>query len=235
MKAQDIVLAAMRKLRVAKAGFSPSDAEMRDGLENLNTMLKSWSADALFIPFRTKETLTLTAGVNPHTIGTGGTLNTVAPMQINTAVIRVGDHDYELDNRTAERYAKDVLKNVQARPEWFYYERGQNATVALGKLYFEYVPDTNYTLILDSYKPFTPLATLTSDNEFPDIYERPLIFGLAVDMAPEWGKEPSPTVVRIANASKMEVMALNFSERVPIMNIDRSLRPRRRFDINVIY
>lgn len=234
MNAQEIIHAAMRKLRVKKAGFSPSAAEMTDGLEVLNTLVKSLPAENLLVPFRTLESLTLTSGTNPHTIGSGGTLSTTMPLDIESAVIRDGDGDWPLTKKTAREYERLHIKTTSGRPDWFYYERGQNSTTPLGRIYFDYVPDANYTFRLTSYKPLSTFATLTTDVTLPDLMERFLIYNLAIDLAPEYGKEPSPAVASMAVQTRRALKDFVTAERVPVLNFPSALRRRPSYHIDEI-
>src|SRR3972149_6552236 len=133
MNAQQYITAALRKIRVKRRGFDLSSEDLDQGLEALNVMLQHWSIDDLIIPYRTRETLTITSGTNPHTIGTSGTFNTTQPTDIITATIRSSGSDFELDVKTLQEYEREPVKATTGRPDWLYFERG----LTLGNIFFE--------------------------------------------------------------------------------------------------
>jgi hypothetical protein len=67
---------ALQDIRAIGIGRAVTDEEASRALTRLNSMLAGWAADGLLVPYRNIESLTLTQGTNPHTIGSGGTLNT---------------------------------------------------------------------------------------------------------------------------------------------------------------
>lgn len=230
MNAQEALTAALRKLRVKRLGYSLTNEEATDGLEVMNTMLKGWSTHNLLIPFRTRESLTLTQGVNPHTIGSGGTLNTTIPIDLESAVITVGGEDFPLDIKDEHAYRDVSNKTLQGQPEWLYYERGQS----LGRIYFDQVPDAAYTFVLTSLKPLTTLTSLTTNLTLPDEAERAVVLNLAVDLAPEYGKEPPTSLLREAKLALKVLKNKYAATRVNAVSVDNAVRARRGYHINRI-
>lgn len=231
MNARGAILSAMRKIRVARAGFDPSAEEVDDAFELLNSMIRSWSLENLVIPSRVQEDVPILSGVNPQTIGTGGQVNTAQPMSIEAATLRNSDGDHPLDILfTAQQYQRIRIKTLQGRPDRVWFERAQN----LGKLYFDYVPDEAYTLSMVSLKPLTAFATQNTDLTVPEEYELAITHNLAVLLAPEYGKEASPTVQNFADSSLRSIRAKNLASRVPIITPDAALLRPRPFNIDVI-
>lgn len=224
-------MSAMRKIRVARAGFDPSAEEVDDAFELLNSMIRSWSLENLVIPSRVQEDVPILSGVNPQTIGTGGQVNTAQPMNIEAATLRNSDGDHPLDILfTAQQYQRIRIKTLQGRPDRLWFERAQT----LGKLYFDYVPDQAYTLSMVSLKPLTAFATQNTDLTVPEEYELAITHNLAVLLAPEYGKEASPTIQGVADSSLRSIRAKNLASRVPIIVPDAALLRSRPFNIDVI-
>lgn len=231
MNAREALTAALRKIRVKRLGYTLTSAEATDGLEVLNTMLRGWSAQNLLIPFRTRETLALTASVNPHTIGSGGTLNTGIPVDIESAVITVGGEDFPLVQRDEHAYRDVPNKTLAGQPEWFYFERGQT----LGRFYFDQVPDAAYTFVLTSLKALTAIASLTTDLTVPDEAERAIVLNLALDIWPEYKDgEPSASLQREAKVALKVLKNKYAATRVNAVPVDNAVRLRRGFHINRI-
>ena len=231
MNARGVIESALRKIRVARAGFDPAAEDVNDAFELLNAMVSSWAGESLLIPYRHREAFTLTAALNPHSIGPGGAIDTVQPMKIEALVLNDGAADYDVDVLfTAQEYQKIRVKGLTARPERVWFERG----LTTGSLYFDFVPDAAYTGSMLSLKPITRFASLSTDLPVPEQYELALTFNLAVLLAPEYGKEAPGTVQRFAESSLRIIKDQVVRSRVPIAEVDPSLLRSRRFDINVI-
>lgn len=230
MNADEFIAAALRKIRVAKRGFSVSAEDSENGLEALNAMLGNWSAQELMVPAVTRETLALTAGTNPHTIGAGGTLNTAQPTDIIAATIRDSDIDFPVRPYSVERYQWEDDKLATGRPENLYFSRG----ASLGSIFFDLVPDANYVFILDSMKPLSRITDKTAEYSIGEEYEEAIIYNLAMRLAPEYGKEPSQAVVMIAENALRTIKTNNLGMRVPTLAVDRALLGPSPFNFNEI-
>ncbi len=68
---QDIIKRALRLIGVLASGEVLLADQLKDGLEALNDMCDSWNTEKLVIWVATRNTFTLTAGINPHEIGPG--------------------------------------------------------------------------------------------------------------------------------------------------------------------
>jgi hypothetical protein len=216
--ALDLITGAARLLGVVRKGEALDADEASDGLSALNDMLASWSSERLFVSVRTRDNFTLTASAT-HTIGTGQTLNTVAPIRISDAFIRNGDLDYPLTIITDEEYDSLALKTLAASPpSCINYIKSNTSNVGTIRLYP--VPSASDSLYLLSEKVATQVA-LTSDTVFlPHAgFKRAIKYNLAIDLAPEYGVEPSNAVVAIAKTSlgaiKLEV-ARNMKMRAKV-------------------
>jgi hypothetical protein len=73
-------------------------------------------------------------------------------------------------------------------------------------------------------------AVLTTDLTFPPGYLRAFVYNLAMEIAPEFGVEPSPQVTRIAMTSKRNLKRINNPD--DIMSMPYSLiATRQRFNV----
>lgn len=216
---------ALKKLRVVGTGRSMTAEQSTDMLAMLNSMLALWSADDLLIPYRTRETLSLTAGTNPHTIGTGGTLNTTQPMDIHEITLTSGGTRYPLTSMSMDEYHRVPDPTISTLPERYCFERG----LTTGSIYFDYTPDSAYSAELVILKPFTGFAALTTDDDLPNEYEVPIVFNLAVYGAADWGKEVSQSTMAIAEQSLATIRRNVSASRVPKLQFPAELRPHRGF------
>jgi len=205
MIANTIINAALRKLLVTPSGGSPTTAQYSDGLEVLNDMVNSWSAQRDLIYEDTKENLTIPAGTQSITIGPTGDLITGRPLKITVATLRDNNIDYVMKLISEREYQGFSQKNNVSRPYRLYYRN----TWPNGTMYFEYTTDQAYTLILTSMKQLSTFPDGTTDVSLPDYYERALKTNLTIELADEMGagNRVSSTMYKIADESKTAIIS----------------------------
>lgn len=216
--AGDLVRGALRLIGCIASGEAVEASEASEGLEALNEMLSSWRGESLFAYQRLEETFTLTPGVANYTIGPSGTFNTTRPDDVLSAFVRDGDLDYPLGRYdTRDEYDQIGLKTIQGIPESFFYD----SAVPLGTLLLYYVPDKAYGIKISSYKQLQSFSGLTTAIVLPPGYNRAIRFNLALELAPEYERTPSPWVVKTAQEAKASVKSQNLrigclsTERLP--------------------
>jgi hypothetical protein len=215
MTGRELIYAAARVAGVRKLDSDQLD----EGLIALNTMIDFFGAEVLMLLALTREEFTLVQGTRTYTIGSGATFNTVRPKRIRTATLRdSGDQDYTLDIVGIKDYSEVQLKTTETRPGRLFY----HAEYATGTIYFDYEPDAAYTLILWSFKNATQVATLDTEISFPVEYEKLIKYNLGVELAPEYGAEPSKTITRIARETK-DALIGEHASAVPTLSCDRAI------------
>jgi hypothetical protein len=81
-----------------------------------------------------------------------------------------------------------------------------------------------------SVQELTQPATLSTDLFFPPGYMRAFAYNLAMEIAPEFGVEPSPQVQRIAMTSKRNLKRIN--NPYDVMSLPYAIvANRQRFNI----
>jgi hypothetical protein len=204
--ALDIIHGALRLLQVKSPDVALTADEANDALDSLNLMIDSWANESLMLHHITSETFTLTAGLNPHTIGTGGTFNTDRPTDIQAMTVKVGNVDLPVTLLDYDDYAVIKLKTLQnLYPQYAYYE----PTYPLGTLWLYPVPSQASSITIYSEKPLTQFANLTSTFSLPPGYAKAMKFNLAVDIAPEYQTEPGQSVVGQAVVTKALIKRKN--------------------------
>jgi len=202
--ARSIIKSTLRKIHVLGKG-APLDAdEANDALETLNDMLSIWSAEGDMIFTESKETFNLTGAVS-YTIGSGGTFNTVRPQYISAAFVSQGDTDYSLGSIDNQQYSRISQKDIASIPECYYYDAGY----PLATLYLYPKPSSVSTITLYSFKPLTAFTNLDTDFAMPEEYKAALIYNLAIWIAPEYERDASMEIKRIARNSKDAVVSQN--------------------------
>lgn len=196
--ALDIVRGAAQLIGVVFKSEALDADEANDGLIALNDLLDTWSNDSLTTFANTLESFSLT-GAASYTIGTGGNFNTSRPINIVTAVVRIGTIDYDLTPITQEQYQLDIAvkSTTSPIPSFITYDNG----FPLGTIKMYAVPTAGGTLYLESNKPLSNLSALTTTVSLPPGWKRALKYNLAIDLAPSYGAEVPDGVAAIARTS----------------------------------
>ena len=217
----------MRTARVIRKGFTPSNEEMNDGLEALNMIIGSISAEYI-IPNRTIEAITPSSSAASYTIGSGGDFNTARPILIENIYLQDANSvDYPLRQMDKAQYMRIIVKNVTTLPSRYFY----NPSYTTGTIYFDSVLDhTTYTSVyIDSIKPLTQLATLTTTISLPDEYLGFFKDLLAIDLASEAGKQIDSIIVGRTEAFKRNLKKNTMMNNMPVLTTE--LTGGGRYDI----
>ena len=199
MTVQELIKSALRKLGVIGTGQTPSNDIMQDSLETLNMMLKSWALDGITIKGTVRESQTLTVDQVEYSWGTGGDFTSTAPTTIISATVKEGTTEYgPLYIIGPVDYRSISDKASSGTPQKLYY----NKTSPLAYLYLYPAPSSAYTLEIDSVKHITGFTSLTEDVTIPDEMLLAIKQNLTLELAPEYGRQPSPMRITEAQRSK---------------------------------
>ena len=245
--ARDIIVQALRKLGIGTPGETLAADEMNACLDALNVMLKSWSGRSLLTTAQVEEGFPLNGGYASYQIGVGSWqsgfgasptalgFNTVKPITICSSFIRDQNKtDYPISLISREEYNAFDTKSNTGLPENLFYDPGptqQNIRTGTINLYLTPDSTNTYTLFIVSEKPFTTFATLNTAYTFPDVYERAMIYNLAMELAPEYGKTVHPEVVASADEALDIVEAINSSNKRTIVDLGLPGMSRRTGNI----
>lgn len=224
---RDVITGSLRLIEEAGAGEIPSAESINDGLYSLNSMISSWSIQGNLIFTRTSETFTLTGGDASYAIGPTGDFVTTRPLEIEYMTLSSGDVDYTLQELSEQEYVTMALKTVQGIPYGFYYD----GNYPNGTIKFYPTPSTNFTISVYSNKPLTESSSVNDTLVSPEGYERALRYNLAVEIAPEYGKQASMSVSKIAVESKNAIRAQNGRNGAEKMRVDDALMMNGRYDV----
>ena len=234
MVVQDWLTASLRKLGVFASGETPTPENLADALSAGQSMLRSWAAERINVFASVKESVTLTSGTFLYTWGTGGSINSDRPHQIlGASIVDSSGVTHLVDIISEGKYRSITVKATISRPYALFFQ----PTFPLANVYLYPVPDTAETFSLDSLKAFTETSSFTALSDtlsFPPQYEEPLIYNLAVRLAPEFGKAISAEVAAIANSSYNRIITLNSANQVePVaVIVPASASHRARYSIN---
>lgn len=201
--AAEIIDNALKKLGAIASGENASSAEQASALVSLNQLIESWSNENMLIFDDNEETFALTTSQSSYTMGSGGDFNTTWPIKITDARLKVttSTPNYELNIDILELDEwKDITQKTTTSniPMAIYVD--YSYPLATIKVYP--VPSSAESLILNSQKLITSFATAATSASLPPGWLRALEYNLAVEIASEYGLEPSMMVQKIALESK---------------------------------
>lgn len=205
--AQTLIDRALRLISAIASGESPTAQESADALVALNNMLESWQTDKLTVYAFVDTSVTLNASDGSYTVGPSGDFNlTPRPPKIEQCFVRASDIDYPIELIDKERWFAITDKTVESDiPEYAYYE----PTLATGTLQLWPVPNTANSLHIITWTTVSSLASLATTVTLPQGYERAIAYNLAVEIAPEFEREASKTVMKIAQDSYAAIKRVN--------------------------
>lgn len=224
-KARDLVRGSLQLISVIGVAETPTAEDLSDALSSLTGMLETWSTERLTIFRTTREVFPLVSGQKTYTMGPGGDFDTDAPVTVQFAGLQLttSTPQAELDLRiiTVEQNADIVMKDMQSTiPRDLYVENGAPFT----SLTFYPVPTFAHEAVIYSQKQLIAVNDANTDLVLPSGYWEAMKYGLAIELAPLYGKEPSQTVVSQFMKKKAAIKRANF--RPVLMKGDRALMGR---------
>lgn len=219
--ALDLISGAMRLFGAIGQGEDPSASEASNGLDALNELLDSWSADRLMVYTIARQLFPLVSGKQTYTAGPGGDFDMTWPQKIERCGIVVNQPstfplEIPIEVIDVRQWSEVSLKSLTGASSWptlVYPE----STYPLNKLNFWPIPNySDLQVALYSWQALTQFPDLTTDFSFPPGYLKAVRYGLAVAYAPEFGTEASATVQAIAANAKYQIEVVN----VPVLRLD---------------
>lgn len=230
--AGDQINRALRLLGVLAEGETPSAATSQDALMALNQMIESWNTERLAV-FSTQDQVFLwPAGVGNQTRTLGPTGNFVG-----LRPILIDDATYFRDPGTnvsfgvklinQQQYNGIAVKTVTSTyPQVMFV----NNTFPDVTMTIYPVPTRELEWHFVSVEELSNPATLATELYFPPGYLRAFAYNLAMEIAPEFGVEPSPQVQRIAMTAKRNLKRINNPDDVMSMPY-AIVSNRQRFNV----
>lgn len=206
MTVRELVAGSLRLIGAIASGEVPSASEQSDALLTLNDMIESWSTDGLMIYETKREVFSLTPSQQTYTMGVGGNLNSSRPMRITSAAIINGTNEIPIAIVTVDQWAAIGLKNTLSPISQMIYPEG---SFPLEKINLWPIPNVANSLVLYSIKPLAAFASAEDNISLPPGYSKALRYNLAIELCPEYGREPSPVVVAHAEDSKANIKRQN--------------------------
>lgn len=215
MTLKELLYKSLRITNVTASGEVPSADELTDALQTFNTMLDSWSADSLSVYRKTRETFNLVAGQQSYTLLSGGDFDSSGNAQVNYAGTLISNIEYPLQKVETKQWSEITSRQLYNNiPDTFYVtNQGTVTGDATGfTISFSPTPNSNHQVALYLNKDLQKLTSsqYETDLSLPSGYEQALIYNLSVELHIEYGRQPNPVVIKIANDSKAQIMRSNF-------------------------
>ena len=228
--AGDQINRALRLLGVLAEGETPSAATSQDALLALNQMIDSWSTERLSVFCTQDQIFTWPAGQYIRTLGPSGDFIGLRPVLLDDATYfrDPGTNvSFGIKFINQQQYNGIAVKTVTSTyPQVCFVNMGfPDVTLSI---YPRPTRDLEWHFV--SVQILAEAATLGTDLFFPPGYMRAFAYNLAMEIAPEFGVEPSPQVQRIAMTSKRNLKRINNPDDVMSMPY-AIVATRQRFNI----
>lgn len=224
---RDLIKGSLRLIGAIDPGESIEAQEATDALQTLNDLIESLSNQKLMIYQSVREEFTLTSGDGEYSLGASGDFNTTRPIKVEQACIEVQDaepYEIALEILNPQEWAGITTKGLTSEnPSKVFFAN----TYPTDTVYLYPVPTATNKLVLYSWKPLSSFANVSADVSLPQGYFRMLKYNLAVELAPEYGKEASATVYKIAEDTKNQIKIVN----TKMLYIGSDIETNKRFNI----
>lgn len=210
MTGRDLLSESLRKIGALANGESLTASELVNGLVTINNMLKSWNISPLLIFKVTSSVFSLVAGQQSYTMGTGGNFNAARPTKIARAGIVIGTQEYPLEIITVERWAEIQDKSSSGEIPQYLYAEG---TYPLETVNLWPKPSQAHSIALYTHTPLTAI-TANDDIEMPDGYLRAIISNGGIELCPEYGRQATPELIKVASESLAAIKKKNSKPRL---------------------
>lgn len=202
----DLIRSSMRLIGAIATGETPTAEEMADGLLVLNDMLENWSTETLSVWGSSNQTFNLVANQATYTIGPAGNWNTTRPQSLDDAYMNFNGVDFPVKVISQEMYNEINLKTMrQPIVERLLYVN----EFPLGVATVWPVPTNSAPITLTMKRLLTFPVQATDTLTGPPGFLKAMRYCLAVELAPEFGVEASPTVIAVAADSKGDYKRAN--------------------------
>ena len=227
--AGDQISRALRLLGVLAEGEPMSAEVAQDSLMALNQMIDSWNTEKLSTFVTQDQVFTWPAGEISRDLGPSGDFVGNRPILMDDATYYKAPNgvSYGIKFINQQQYDGIAVKTVTSTyPQVCWVNMGfPNVTLTV---YPKPTQDLEWHMI--SVQELDQPATLDTVLYYPPGYLRAFTYALAMEIAPEFGVEPSAQVQRIAMTSKRDLKRINNPDDVMALPY-AMVANRQRFNI----
>jgi hypothetical protein len=232
--AGDQINRALRLIGMLAEGELPSTETANDCLVALNQMIDSWNTERLSVFNTIDQVFTWPAGeiqrhLGPNGASLGG-FDGIRPILLDDATYYRDpgtNVSYGIKFINQQQYDGIAVKTVTSTYPQVMWINMEYPSIQM-TVYPRPTRDLEWHFI--SVQELDQPATLNTVLAFPPGYLRAFTYALAMEIAPEFGVEPSPQVQRIAMTSKRDLKRINNPDDVMSMPY-AIVATRQRFNI----
>lgn len=212
-----IISRALRIVGAIGQGETPSTEAITEASEILNDLIKEWETDGMQLWCVKEYSFTPVAGTSSYTIGTGATINEIAPTKLlqawnrsttnlDTPVLLITRHEYNMLGS----------KTTQGTPTQLWYNPpGEiSGTENQGTITLYVTPDANYvsnfTIRFTGVRPLQDFDSSTDVMDFPQYWGNAVVWGLADQLSYEYGVGLSERAMIAKKAEQHKDKALSY-------------------------
>jgi len=183
-----VILGALKKVGAISQGETPTTSQVSDASDTFNSLIKAWQADGLPLWKIKKQGFPLVQGQSKYNTTTDWLL-TSKPLKITQVLIHdnISKADIQLITVSRQEYNLLGMKTNQGTPTQYYYDIQSTS----GDINLYPVPDTysatNRELQVIYQDQFNDILSANEFPDFPSEWNRALVYGLASDLADEYG------------------------------------------------
>lgn len=211
---RDLLTDALLQLGVLDPSEAIDAGAANAALRELNRMVSSWANDDLMIYTVDRRTFAMIANQQDYTIGVGGTFNTpypVRPGQINLVSVILNGVELPVQILNDEQWRDIALKGpYQTVPSTIPLYMWADGNFPLDGLHFYPVPTTGIPIIMSVWGQITAFQSINDVVMLPQGYEDAIVQSLAVRLSPQYGIQPNPATVSLAQNAKMHIKSQNW-------------------------
>jgi hypothetical protein len=214
---------------VLAEGETPSASVSQDSLMAMNQMIDSWNTERLSVFATQDQVFTWPASLISRTLGPTGDFVGLRPVLLDDSTYFRAPNNvsYGIKFINQQQYNGIAVKTVTSTyPQVMWV----NMTFPDIEMYVYPRPTQDLEWHFVSVEKLDEPADLATVMYYPPGYLRAFTYNLAMEIAPEFGVEPSPQVQRIAMTSKRDLKRINNPDDV--MALPYALvANRQRFNI----
>jgi len=228
--AGDQINRALRLLGVLAEGETTSASVSQDSLMAMNQMIDSWNTERLSVFSTQDQIFTWPAGQITRTLGPSGDFIGLRPVLLDDATYYRDpgtNVSFGIKFINQQQYNGIAVKTVTSTYPQVIFVNMTYPDVTM-TVYPRPTRDLEWHFV--SVQKLNEPATLATVLAFPPGYLRAFTYNLAMEIAPEFGVEPSPQVTRIAMTSKRNLKRINNPDDVMSMPY-AIVATRQRFNI----
>lgn len=228
--AGDQINRALRLIGALAEGETPVAVVSQDCLVALNQMIDSWNTERLSVFSTQDQVFNWPTSTRSRTLGPTGDFVGSRPVMLDDATYfrdPSTNVSFGIKIINQQQYDGIAVKTVTSTyPQVLWV----NMTYPDIEMYIYPVPTRLLEWHFVSIEELSQPATLNTDLAFPPGYLRAFVYNLALEIAPEFGIEPSAQVKRIAMTSKRNLKRMNNPD--DIMSMPYSIvATRQRFNV----